>query len=221
MATPAAAGLEFAPPGVEVEPRQDGGMVLRSPYPLDAYPASVPAMLHRWEAEAPARVWMAERPAPPVTDAPWRKLGYGEAGDAVRRLGQAFLDRGVSPERPVMLLSDNAIDHALVQLAAMQAGVPAAPVSPAYSLMSRDHDRLRNIFDQLTPGLVYAADGARFEAAFRALALGDTPVAVSANPADGRHELLSELMRTQPGAAIRDAFARVGPDTIAKILFTS
>ncbi len=196
-------------------------MILRSPYALDPYPGSVPAMLHRWAGEAPDRVWLAERTEPAVIDSPWRKLTYGEGSNIVRRLGQAFLDRGAAPERPVMLLSDNAIDNALVQLAAMQAGVPAAPVSPAYSLMSRDHGKLKYIFDLLTPGLVYAGDGKAFGPALAALPLGDTPVVVSTNPDHGAHQLIDDLRRTEPGTGIDRAFAGVDGATIAKILFTS
>jgi feruloyl-CoA synthase len=221
MNKPPVAMLDFAPPKVAAERLPDGGMILRCPYALDPFPANVPAMLHRWEAETPDAVWIAERTAPPVTEAPWRKVTYGEAGRILRSLGQAFLDRGVGPERPVMLLSDNAVDHGLVQLAAMEAGVPAAPVSQAYSLMSQDHGKLKYIFDLLTPGLVYAADGKKFEKALKALPLGDTPVVVSANPAHSGHELLSDLMKTAPDRKIADAYAKVGPDTVGKVLFTS
>lgn len=221
MSKPPFAEIAFAPPGVEVERRGDGEVILRSPYALDPYPGSVPAMLHRWAGEAPDRVWLAEREEPAVIDSPWRKLTYGEASNIVRRLGQAFLDRGAGPERPVMLLSDNAIDNALVQLAAMQAGVPAAPVSPAYSLMSKDHGKLKYIFDLLTPGIVYAGDAAMFGAALEALPLGDTHVVVSAKPGNNGHELLGDLRRTEPGTGIERAFANVDGATIAKILFTS
>jgi feruloyl-CoA synthase len=220
MNKPPFAEIAFAPPGVAVERRDDGTMIFRSPYTLDECPVSVPAMLHRWEAEDPGRLWIAERTAAPVTDAPWRKVTYGEGGDLARCLGQAFLERGVTPERPVMLLSDNAVDNALVQLAAMEAGVPAAPISPAYSLMSTDHGKLKYIHGLVTPGLVYAADGERFAKALAALDLGDAAVVVSANAAPGQ-ELLAELMKTEPGPAVRAAYAAITPATVAKVLFTS
>ncbi len=221
MSKPPFAEIAFAPAAVEVEKRGDGAMILRSPYPLDPCPPNVPTMLHRWAEEAPERVWLAERTEPAVLDSEWRRLTYGEGSDIVRRLGQAFLDRGASPERPVMLLSDNAIDNALVQFAAMQAGAPAAPVSPAYSLMSKDHGKLKYIFELLTPGLVYAGDGKAFGPALAALPLGDTPVVVSANPGNGAHELIGDLGKSAPASAIERAFAGVDGDTIAKILFTS
>jgi len=220
MSKPPFADLSLAPPGVKVETRDDGTMILRSPYALAECPISVPAMLHRWEKEDPGRLWIAERTAPPVTDAPWRKVTFGEGGDLVRRLGQAFLDRGVTPERPVMLLSDNAVDNALVQLAAMEVGVPASPISQAYSLMSTDHGKLKYIHELVTPSLVYAADGERFAKAFAALDLEGTSVVVSANAGPGQ-EVLSDLMKTEPGTAAQDAYAAITPDTIAKVLFTS
>ena len=221
MSKPPFAEIAFATAGVEVERRGDGDMILRSPYALDPYPGSVPAMLHRQAEQARDRVWLAERTEPAIVDSKWRKLTYGEGSGLLRRLGQAFLDRGASPERPVMLLSDNAIDNALVQLAAMQAGVPAAPVSPAYSLMSQDFGKLKYIYDLLTPGIVYAGDGKSFGPALEALPLGDTPVVVSANPGNSGHELIDDLCQTEPGPGIDQAFANVDGGTIAKILFTS
>ncbi|MCZ6860331.1 MAG: feruloyl-CoA synthase [Alphaproteobacteria bacterium] len=221
MSKPPFAEIAFATAGVEAERRGDGDMILRSPYALDPYPASVPAMLHSQAEQTRDRVWLAERTEPAIVDSKWRKLTYGEGSGLLRHLGQAFLDRGASPERPVMLLSDNAIDNALVQLAAMQAGVPAAPVSPAYSLMSQDYGKLKYIYDLLTPGIVYAGDGKTFGPALEALPLGDTPVVVSANPGNSGHELIDELRQTEPGSGIDQAFASVDGGTIAKILFTS
>ena len=220
MNQPPFATLDFAPVKVDVQRRDDGSMIFSSGYPLEPFPDSVPSILHRWEVEAPDRVFLAERPAAPVTDAPWRTITYGEAGDAVRRLGQALLDRGVSVDAPLMLLSDNGIDHALMQIAAMEAGVPAVPVSPAYSLMSQDHGKLKYIFEQVTPGAVYAIDGERFAPALKALALDGKAVIVSANAGPGQ-ETVEALRKTEPGEAIANAYAQVGPDTIAKILFTS
>ena len=220
MSKPPFAKLDLAPAGVDLETRDDGTVILRSPYTIAESPISVPAMLHRWEEEDPDRLWIAERTAPPVTEAPWRKVTFGEGGELVRRLGQAFLDRGVTPERPVLLLSDNAVDNALVQLAAMEAGVPASPISQAYSLLSADHGKLKYIHGLVTPGLIYAADGERFAKAFSALDLGDATVVVSANAGPGQ-ELLADLLKTEPGRTIRDAYQAITPDTIAKVLFTS
>jgi feruloyl-CoA synthase len=176
-------------------------------------------------AKFPERPFLAERSGGPGSA--WRTLRYGQTADAVHRLAQAFLDLKLNADRPVMLLSDNAIDHALVQLAAMEIGVPAAPISPAYSLMSQDHGKLKYIFDLLKPGLVYAADGVKFLGALKALGLGGAgrpgvTVVVSAFPAPMiKSELLADMLKTAPRAAVERAFAAVKPDTIAKILFTS
>ena len=210
--------LDLAPAKVLVEKTADGGIVLRSPMALAPYPRSLGAVLRRWAGEAPERPFLAER----RRDGGWRRLAYGAALEAVRRLGQALLDRGLGPVRPLMLLSDNAIDHALMKLAAMDVGVPACPVSPAYSLMPRDHGKLKYIFEMVQPGLIYAADGDRYAKAFQALNLRGARSVVSANPpAGGQVELLSALIETEPGAAAAAAFETVGPDTVAKILFTS
>lgn len=133
-------------------------------------------------------------------------MTYAQVLHAVRSLGQALLERGLDPEHPVMLLSGNSVDNALVQLAAMEVGVPAAPISPAYSLVSQDLSKVRYICDLLTPGLVYAADGAAFDRAVRAI--DPDRVVVGVNPRDG-DEILSDLLATPPGRAVADAAALI------------
>jgi feruloyl-CoA synthase len=193
-----------------------GGFVLRSPTPLGNYPRCLGDLLEAWADATPEHVFLAER----APDGGWRTLTYGEARKRVRGLAQGLLDLGATPSRPVMLLSDNSIGHALVQLAAMHIGVPAAPVSPAYSLLSQDLRKLRDVFAQLGPGAVYAENGTLFARALGALALGDTPVVCAVEPPRGGHEL-DALSRCAPGGGVEEAFKAVGPDTIAKVLFTS
>jgi len=142
--------LRLAPPKVEVEKRADGSMILRSPQKLLPYARCVTEWLSQWSDRAPERVFLAERKGDG-----WRKLTYRETYGAVRRVGQALLDRGLGPERPVAILSDNGVDHALLALGAMHVGIPVAPISPAYSLMSKDFGKLRYIFELLRPGLVF------------------------------------------------------------------
>ncbi len=211
----------FARAEVDLERLDGGGFVLRSPQPLASHARCVGDWLERWANEAPARAFLAERP---TAAGAWRTVTYAEARDAVRALGQALLDLGASAARPLLLLSDNGVDHALLQLAAMHAGVPAAPVSPAYSLLSKDHAKLREIAARVGPGVVYASDGALFAATLDALGaeLDGVPLVVSANTPPRRHaHLVDHLRATKPGDAIARAFAAVGPDTIAKVLFTS
>ena len=194
--------LRFAPARVEVEAREGRSRILRSPIPLAPFPRAVGEWLVHWARTSPDRVFLAER-----AGEAWRKVTYAGALDAVRSIGEALLARGLSADRPVAILSDNSVDHALLALGAMHAGIPAAPISPAYSLMSKDHARLKGIFELLQPGLVYARDPAPFAPALEAVGARTT----------GIEELLAE----KPGARIDAAFAAVGPDTVAKILFTS
>src|SRR5690242_8574268 len=159
----------FAEPAVEVERLRGGGMILRSPQPLQPYARSIGEWLERWARQAPERTFLAERDG----SGGWRRLGYGEAWRGARAIGQALLQRGLGPERPVMILSDNGIDHALLALGAMQAGVPVAPVSTAYSRLSQDFAKLRYVRDLVSPGLIFADDGALYGRAVAALGLRD------------------------------------------------
>jgi len=207
----------FAPAEVEVERLADGGMILRSPQELAETVRCIGDKLASWASWMPHRIFLAER-----LGAGWRRVNYEEAHEAARAIGQALLNRRLGPERPVMILSENSIDHALMALGAMYVGVPAAPISTAYSLVSRDFAKLKSCAEQLTPGLIFAEDGERYRGAIEALTFTGAPVAVSRNPPAGMDVTSIGVMRaTRPRQALDDAFHRVGPDTIAKILFTS
>ncbi|MDR2239378.1 MAG: feruloyl-CoA synthase [Zoogloeaceae bacterium] len=210
------ASLHFAPAAIEIERRADGVQVLRSPQPLRPYARCLGEHLERWARQAPERVFLAER-----AGAGWRRLTYGAALTEARAIGAALLARGLSVERPVMVLSDNTIDHALLMLGAMHVGVPIAPVSPAYSLMSKDYAKVKVIAGLLQPGLVYATDGARFANALANVDFGDAEIVLGANPPAGLKATPFAELRQTPDAAVDRAFAAVGPDTLAKILFTS
>jgi feruloyl-CoA synthase len=197
--------LQLAPARVEVGRRPDGTLVLRSPVPLGEHARCVGDWLVAWARRAPERVLLAERDGA----GGWRRVTYAQALDAAVRVGAALLARGLGPGRPVAILSDNGVDHALVTLGAMHVGVPAAPVSPAYSLLSRDFGKLRAIFELVEPGLVFVAgaDPGRFAPALAAVGARATP--------------LAELLEEAPGPRVDQAFAAVGRDTVAKLLFTS
>jgi len=198
--------LRFAPPEVRVEKRADGATILRSPQPLKPYARAVGDWLVHWHERAPDRTFLAERAGDPGSNG-WRRVSYRDALSDARRIGQALLNRGLGPGRPVAILSDNGIDHALLALGAMHVGVPVAPISPAYSLMSKDFAKLKHIFELLKPGLVFAADAEKFAPALKALGATSTPV--------------QALLETNPGSTLEVAFGRLTPDTVAKILFTS
>lgn len=203
---------------VLVARRQDGAILLRSPDPLGPYPATITDRLVRWAAECPQRVFLAQR----EKRGGWRELSYGDAYERVRALGQALLDRGLSSERPLAILSENDIEHALLALAAMHVGIPYAPVSPAYSLVSRDYRQLRYIVDLLRPGLVFAADGSRYADSIAAAVPPETEIVVAGAPDPRRAATLFDTLQDcAAGQQVDAAHAGAGPATVAKILFTS
>jgi feruloyl-CoA synthase len=150
----------IAPLDAVVERRADGTVYVRSPRALGTYAEKLTERLEHWAARAPDRTFLAQRDA----SGDWRALTYADALQRVRRVAQALLDRGLSAERPVAILSGNGVEHAVLALAAMYAGVPYAPVAPAYSLAARDHATLRHVLDRLRPGLVFAAEGGAYGA---------------------------------------------------------
>ncbi|MEA3193911.1 MAG: feruloyl-CoA synthase [Betaproteobacteria bacterium] len=196
--------LKFAPAKVAVEKRADGSMIVRSPQKLGPYARCVTQWLSDWSDKAPERVFLAERAK---KGDGWRKFTYRETYGAARRIGQALLERNLNAERPVAILSDNGIDHALLMLGAMHVGVPVAPISPAYSLMSKDYGKLKYIFDLVQPGLVYADDPEKYKTALATIGAKSTSVA--------------ELLEVNPGSLMERAFLQIKADTTAKILFTS
>jgi feruloyl-CoA synthase len=210
--------VRLGPRDYLIDRRPDGTIYMRSPHPLGPYPTKLTERLEHWADKAPDRVFLAQRDE----RGEWRKLTYAQARDAARSLGQALLSRDVSPERPLAILSGNDIEHGLLSLGAMYAGVPYVPVSPAYSLISQDYGKLRHVFELLTPGLVFASDGKAFGRAIEAVMPPGMEVIVTRNPAAGRKSaLFAELLATKPTSALDAAHAKVGPDTIAKVLFTS
>ena len=217
--------LHYAPALVRATRRANGEVLLESGHALPAIPRCTSDWLEHWARAAAERTWMAERvPAKAATaaHADWRRVSYGQARSAARAIGAALLSRGLSAERPVVVLSDNSVDHALLTLACLYVGVPIAPISPAYSLMSKDHAKLKAIFRLLNPGLVYVGDEAPFAPTLAALAEFRFEL-VSSRPlsAGGRALPFGALLETAAGAAVDAAYAAVGPDTVTKFLFTS
>ena len=218
MTKPPFKEIEFAPPLVERVELPGGAFLLRSPVSLDKYEPSLAHILRRQASAKPDQDFLAERAA----DGSWRKLTYARASAQANAIAQALIDRGCSVGRPLMILSANSIDHALLTLGAYVAGVPAVPVSVAYSLMSQDHEKLKHIFAEIRPRIVYAANGHAFAKALAALDLSGVEVVVSADPPEGvKATSFSDLLATKPTQGVETAFATVGPDTIAKVLYTS
>ncbi len=210
--------VRLGPADVVVERGSDGVILMRSPHPLAPYPEKLTARLAHWAKAAPERVFLAQRDRAGT----WRTLTYAAALAAVRAIAAALLQRDLSPERPIAILSGNDIEHALLGLAAMHVGIPYAPISVPYSLMSQDFGKLKTILGILTPGLVFAAEGTAFARAIAATVPRDAEIVVTANPPTGRRAtLFGELSAVRPTPAVEAAHARIGADTVAKILFTS
>ncbi len=211
--------IDFLSRDVKVERRADGTIVLQSNHKLKPYEKHVPAFLARWAAEAPDRVWLAQRRGP---DREWLKVTYAEAKKQVDAATQALLDRGFGPDKPVMILSSNSIEFALLTMAAMQARAPVAPVSPAYSVMSQDHAKLRYVFDLIKPGLIFVQNGEIYARALAALDLeGVLLVHVDKAPPKMQSLPWSELIATRPTEAVAASIERIEPKTTGKFLFTS
>ncbi len=211
--------IDFLSRDVRIEKRDDGTILLQSNHRLKPYERHVPAFLAKWAAEAPDRVWLAQRRGP---DRDWLTVTYGEARKQVDALTQALLDRGFGPDKPVMILSSNSIEFALLTMAAMQARAPLAPVSPAYSVMSQDHAKLRYVFDLIKPGLVFVQNGEIYARALAALDLdGVLLVHVDKAPPKMQSQPWSELVATRPTDAVARSIQRIEPGTVAKFLFTS
>ena len=213
--------LDFAPARVELTERADGTTIVRSPMALEPYVSCVTEWLRAHAERAPEQVFLAERVA--------EREGFSEhtyraIWDATQRAAGWLLERGASVRRPLMILSDNSVDNAVLQLAAQHVGVPVAPISPAYSLMSRDHAKLRAIAELVRPAVAFVDDPARFAAALSALESADDfePAWVcSVDPPAGFSRMDELVEHAADLASVERAHGRIGPESIAKILFTS
>ena len=201
------------------ETRGVGAILVTPVEKLGPHPEKLTERLAHFASVAPDRLWMAERAGADE----WRKVSYGEAYRAARTIGAGLLRRGLSAERPVMILSGNDIEHALLALACLHVGVPYAPISPAYSTIAGDFSKLAHIAGKLTPGLVFACDGALYGCALAAVAPEDAEIVVTRNPPDGRRATaFADLLAAAPDdAAVARAHAAIRGADVAKILFTS
>ncbi len=215
--------LAFGVTRAHLRRTDDGVQYLRAELDLHPCATRMTDKLVHWATSDPQRLFMArrERQADGGTG-DWQRITYGQALQAARSVGQALLDRGLSAERPVAILSENGLEHALLALGCLYAGVPYCPVSPAYSTVSQDYDKLRHVLDTLTPGLVFAADGARYAKAIAATVKPGTEVVLAQGEVRGREVTSwSSLLDTPPTPAVDAAMQATGPDTITKFLFTS
>ncbi|MCB5200696.1 feruloyl-CoA synthase [Loktanella sp. TSTF-M6] len=205
----------FWTPRFGYDRRADGTILMRQTDPLPDHPQVMAAYLDHWAQTAPDRTWIARR----GPDGNWITVSYAQALDAARRLGAGLLDLGLTADRPLLILSENSLEHALLGLAAAYVGVPFAPVAVPYSLVSQDHGKLRDIAATLNPGAVFADDAATFAAALGAISADGRAVITcrNARPGDIAYD---DLMTSDPAPADA-ARAGVTADTVLKYLFTS
>ncbi|MBR0869963.1 feruloyl-CoA synthase [Bradyrhizobium tropiciagri] len=210
--------ISFGNPDVTVERRDDGTIYLRPKLALADYPVRITDRLHHWAAAEPNRVFMAERAA----GGGWREVTYAQLLATTRRIASALIARGLSAERPLVILSGNSIDHALLAFGALYAGIPFCPVSPAYSLVSRDYGKLNFVIKLLTPGLVFVDDAGKFADALLANVTHDVEIAATRGEVPGRTVTrLADLMAAPEDQRLDAIHDGIGPDTIAKFLLTS
>ena len=199
--------IAYAEPHIVRHDAPDGSSILRSTVPLLPYDPSLARLFRAAVERNPEGLFLAERNA----DAAWRELTYEDAHETVDALAQGLIERGLSAERPVMILSGNSVDHALLTLAGHTAGIPVAPISVAYSLQSQDHAKLKHIAALLKPGLIYVADTGPFAKSLAALDLADVEIVASRNGANlANVTLFDDLAETRPGPALERAMAAIG-----------
>jgi feruloyl-CoA synthase len=208
----------FATPEIVAERRVDGSILLKSATPLQPGARCVGDWLEHWARQTPDRIFLGERSR---VDAPWTTLTYKDALRQVRSVAAWILAQGLSAERPLVILSDNSIDHALFALAAMHVGVPSAAISPAYSLVSKDFDKLKSMIGLLGPGAIYVSSLKPFAPALAAIkSLHSAKIVHGEADSEGAISFRS-VAATPETSAVAKAFAAITPDTIAKFLFTS
>src|SRR5208282_5236585 len=201
-----------------MERRADGTILIRADEPLGEYPRVITERLIHWARVAPDRALAAKRGA----NGEWRYLTYAEAFAKVRSLGQAFLDRGLSANRPIAILSDNDLEHLLLMFAGQHVGVPTASIAPAYSLVSTDFAKLKHVMKILQPGLVFVSNGERYRRALEAVLDPEIEVVFTEGALTGRRAIsFDQLTATNPTSAVNAAHAVIRPDDIAKFLFSS
>lgn len=199
------------------ETRADGAVIIQQLADLPPYPRCMTERLLHWAAVTPDQVWMAERG--PQGD--WHRVTYGEAAAMIRAIGAGLLAQNLSVDRPLLILSGNSIAHAVMALGAQHVGIPSAALAPAYALAGDDRGKLRAASDQLTPGMVFVDQAARYLPSIDAV-FGPDVVLCSLTGADTARPQCryDDLLRCAPDAA-DTAHQAVGPDTVAKFLFTS
>jgi len=212
--------LTFPPQEIDVEKRENGTLILRSPLQLEECELNVWSKFNKICKQFPDTIWLAERDG-----ANWRTISYNEANKVVDSIAQFLINSGLNQDRGIMILSGNSINHGLINVAALCAGIPVAPISVAYSLMSSDFAKLKHCFNLVNPGLIYVEDGGFFKNALENLPLDHVKVICTKNPVslknDNQMILYDDIISTLPENNLQERYNEVTPDYVAKYLFTS
>lgn len=209
------AGSDFWTPEFTYEHRDDGAILMRQTEELAPFLPTLADYLDQWADRTPDRPWIARREA----GGDWQTVTYAEARASAKAIGASLLTLGLGPDRPLLILSENSLEHALIGIACAYVGIPYAPVSPAYSLVSKDHGKLKGIAETLKPGALFADDGAAFAPACASIAAEGRMVINCRNAIDGAVSFEDLKVGDPEGAAA--ARAALTADTVLKYLFTS
>ncbi|MEY3473900.1 MAG: hypothetical protein RL087_358, partial [Pseudomonadota bacterium] len=222
MSTPKFRPMTFGVTRVVMRDGTPGTRYMQADQALREFPQRLTDRLKHWAQTDPQRSFMARRiKLADGKTGDWRHVSFGEAWQRARSIAQGLIARDLSAERPVVILSENDLEHALLALGCMVAGVPFVPTSPPYSLVSQDFDKLKHVLATTTPGLVFAAD-ARYARAITATVAPDVEVVLTDGEVPGRPTTrFADLAATPATDAVDRAMAATGPDTIVKFLFTS
>ncbi|MEM7457876.1 MAG: feruloyl-CoA synthase [Pseudomonadota bacterium] len=211
--------VPYLPQKLNIDRRADGAILLDNGQPLKDHPPHMLWPLKHWAEQAPDRIWLAQRDPVDPTREGWQTISYAEAWQRVQALAQGFLNAGA--DGPVMILSRNTIDHAVVMYGAMLTGIPVVPVTPAYALLSQDFARLNYVDDLVAPKFIYVEDGEDYQRGLDGMAVGERLVLYSRNPPTGYKSQAIDAFSVPGGNSVAEAYDRLTPDTIAKFMLTS
>jgi feruloyl-CoA synthase len=202
---------------------ETGTHYLRADQDLAPFPERLTDRLVHWAKVRPDQTLFARRTKnADGSSGDWAHISFAQALDAARRIGQGLINRGLSAEKPVLILSENDLEHALLALGCLYAGIPWCPTSPPYSLISQDYDKLKHVIKTLTPGLVFASDANRYGRAMLATLGEEVELVCTEGTVPGRATTsFAALLATEPTPAVDAAMAATGSDTVVKFLFTS
>lgn len=208
--------VKFDLPNIIERHDDDGVIYVDQVDALPTYNTKIGQSLIYFAELHPNKIYLADRGA----DGEWRTFTYVEVLKHVKSLGQFLIDNQVSETNPLAILSGNSLEHALLGLAAAYVGATYAPISPAYSIVSKDFSRLIDIFDSIKPALIFATDIEQYMPAIQAAAENDVKI-ITTNPTSERYIDFEKIVQTPITEAVDNAYTAVNEDTIVKFLFTS